>query len=160
MAGLPPKEKLSKSSIKGRLALLTKKIVFENPKIPFRDIPGKVIEVIGPDEEVPSYKSFERFLKKSNFKLIKLLKKPLISPNNIEKRINFAKEFSQKNPEFWKYVIWSDETMVRSFSNSNDIFVKTNTGVSASESTSPKWRSFSHVLGLFFQTRFGTIGGD
>ena len=74
-AGLPPKEKFSKSSIKGLLALLTKTIVFENPKIAYRDIPGKVIEVIGPVDNLPSYKAFERFLKNSNFKIIKLLKK-------------------------------------------------------------------------------------
>ena len=79
---------------------------------------------------MPSYKAFERFLKKSNFKIIKLLKKPLISAKNIAKRIVFAKKFSEKHPDFWKYVIWSDETMVRSFSNSNDIFIKTNMSVS------------------------------
>ena len=66
IAGLPPKEKLSKSSVKGRLALLAKKIVLENPKITYRDIPGKVIEIVGSAEKVPSYKSFERFLVKSN----------------------------------------------------------------------------------------------
>ena len=128
-AGLPPKEKLSKSTVSGRLALIAKKIVFENPKIPYRDIPGKIIETIGPVENMPSYKDFERFLVKSNFKIVKLLKKPLISELNIAKRIKFAKEYSEKSQDFWNYVIWSDETMVRSFSNSNDVFVKTNSSV-------------------------------
>ncbi len=68
-ADLPPKEKLSKSTVNGRLALIAKKIVFENPKISYRDIPSKIIETIGPVKNIPSYKAFERFLVKSNFKL-------------------------------------------------------------------------------------------
>lgn len=66
-AGLPPKEKVPKSSVKGRLALLAKKIKLENPNLSYRDIPGKIVEAIGPVEKLPSYKAFERFLRKSNF---------------------------------------------------------------------------------------------
>lgn len=66
-ADLPPKEKICKSSVKGRLALLAKKIKLENPQLPYRDIPGKIVEAIGPVEKMPSYKAFERYLRKSNF---------------------------------------------------------------------------------------------
>ena len=38
-AGLPPKVKFSKPAIKGRLALPTKTIVFEDPEIAYGDIP-------------------------------------------------------------------------------------------------------------------------
>ena len=73
-ADLPPEKNLSKSTINGRLALIAKNIVFENPIIPYLDIPGKIIETIGPVDDMPSYKAFERFLVKSNFKIVKLLK--------------------------------------------------------------------------------------
>lgn len=68
----------------------------------------------------------ERFLRKNSFKIIKLLKKPLISEINMQKRIEFAKNYSEKHPDFWKYVIWSDETMVRSCPKSGEVFIKTN----------------------------------
>ena len=42
---LPPKEKLQKSSIKGRLAILTKRLIQEHPKAPYSDIPGKLREL-------------------------------------------------------------------------------------------------------------------
>ena len=125
-ASLPPKEKLPRSSVKGRLALLTKLLIQEYPKTPFSDIPGKLREVYKVEGELPSYKAFERFLKQSNFKIVKLLKKPLISVINMQKRIEFAENYLEKAPEFWEKVIWSDETMVRSLPKSIEIFVKTN----------------------------------
>ena len=68
VAGLPPKEKVSKSTVKGRLAYLTKRLILEHPKTPYSDIPGKLKELYGVTEDLPSYKAFERFLKQSNFK--------------------------------------------------------------------------------------------
>ena len=126
---MPPKEKASKSTITGRLARLAKRIVWTNPQISHRDIPGAVRTIIGPDQPVPGYKAFERFLKKSSFKIVKLLKKPLLSEVNRQKRLDFAENFSEKDPEFWDYVIWSDETMVRSCPKSKDVFYKVNTNV-------------------------------
>ena len=48
--GLPPKEKKSRSTITRRLALLIKRVVKENPQIPYRDIPAKVREILGTQE--------------------------------------------------------------------------------------------------------------
>ena len=87
---LPPKEKLQKSSIKGRLAILTKRLIQEHPKT---DIPGQLRELYKVEGDLPSYKAFERFLNKSNFKIVKLLKKPFIGAINIQKRIEFAENY-------------------------------------------------------------------
>ena len=128
-SGLPPKEKRSKSTVNGRLAGLAKRIVWSNPQISYRAIPGEVRLIIGKDQPIPGYKAFERFLKKSNFKRVKLLKKPLLSEVNRLKRLSFVENFSEKHPDFWDYVIWSDETMVRSCPKSKDVFFKVNTSV-------------------------------
>jgi hypothetical protein len=40
----------------------------------------------------------------------------------MQKRIEFAKKFIENPQYFWKYVIWSDETMVRSRPKNIDIF--------------------------------------
>ena len=126
VAGMPPKEKLSRSTIKGRLANLTKRLIREHPKTPYSDIPGKLKELYDVKDDLPSYKAFERFLKRSNYKIVKLLKKPFVSSVNMTKRIDFAKNNIEKSPEFWDKVIWSDETMVRSLPKNIEIFVKTN----------------------------------
>ncbi len=126
VAGLPPKEKVSKSTVKGRLAHLTKILIREHPKTPYADIPGKLRELYDVQDDLPSYKAFERFLKRSNYKVVKLLKKPFVSSVNMIKRIDFAKNHAEKGPEFWDRVIWSDETMVRSLPKSIDILIKTN----------------------------------
>ena len=124
LRSLPPKTKTSKSLIKGRLATLTKRIVNDNPQISYRSIPGAVKAIIGSDEEILGYKSFETFLKKSGYVRVKLAKKPLLSAINMHKRLEFAKNYLQKGPGFWDHVIWSDETMVRSLPKSQDKFHK------------------------------------
>ena len=63
---------------------------------------------------LPCYKTFERFLKAANFKIVKLQKKPFISRKNMEERIEFAKKYVKKPVGFWKKIIWSDEIVVRS----------------------------------------------
>ena len=75
LRSLPPKTKTSKSLIKGRLATLTKWIVNDNPQISYRSIPGAVKAIVGSDEEVPGYKAFETFLKKSGYVRVKLAAK-------------------------------------------------------------------------------------
>ena len=69
---LPPKLKTSKSSINGRLGLLAKQILDNNPNISYRAIPGAVKEIVGSHVAVPSYKAFENFLKANGFSHRKL----------------------------------------------------------------------------------------
>jgi hypothetical protein len=64
-AELPPKEKVSKSTVKGRLANLTKILIRDHPNISYPQIPVKLKEIYGINEKLPSYKAFERFLKRS-----------------------------------------------------------------------------------------------
>ena len=113
-----------KTSVAGRLALLTNQIVGNNPRIAYRAIPGVIKATVGSHMAVPSYKAFENFLKANGFIHQKLAKKPMISEINRLKRIDFSKNFIEKDVGFWGKVLWSDETMVRSIPNNKEIFHK------------------------------------
>ena len=143
---MEPKVKVPKSIIKGRLAIACKDLMLKYPRTPYSDIPGKLRELYGFDGHLPSYKTFERFLKAANFKIVKLKKKPFISRINMEKRINFAKKYVKKPIGFWKKIIWSDETVVRSQPKGIDVFVKTN---------SREWRE---KMGQNYQIQNGGFG--
>ena len=66
-----------KTSVAGRLALLTEKIIGNNPRIAYRAIPGVIKATVGSHVAVPSYKAFENFLKANGFIHQKLAIKPI-----------------------------------------------------------------------------------
>jgi transposase len=121
---LPPKVRLSKSSVRGRLALQVKQIVKDKPQIPYRDIPGELSKTLPPEIPVPSYRSIHRFLNQGGFKMVKLLRKPLVHQRNQLKRVAFAGEHINKPPEFWETIIWSDETSVEAIPQGRSIYFK------------------------------------
>jgi len=82
-----------------------------------------------PDSKIPGKDTIRRFLKASKFKYIKLLKKPLINARNMAKRLEFAKKYSDEDPNFLKNVIWSDETCIRSIPASKEIFMWSNKNI-------------------------------
>ena len=67
---------------------------------------------------------------KNGYQTVKLAKKPIISEINRIKRIEFAKKYLEKGPEFWDDVVWSDETMIRSNPKNKDKFAKVHFSVS------------------------------
>ena len=64
----------------------------------------------------------ERF-SKCGYRWRVALKKPMKNPINKLKRYKWAKKHQQKGMEFWKQVIWSDESKFCQFSNSACIYV-------------------------------------
>lgn len=50
-------------------------------------------------------------------------KKPLLSKKNIKARLTFAKTHKNKNVQFWKRVLWSDETKVNRIGPDGKTFV-------------------------------------
>jgi transposase len=115
---LPPKIKTPKRKTNGRIGLLIKKIVEKNPKIPYRDIPAALKDCGVDQEKIPSATTCQTFLKENSMQVVRLLKKPLIHERNQLKRVIFAEERKEKSPEFWRRIIWSDETTVRSIPTS------------------------------------------
>lgn len=127
--GLPPKEKLSKRLIQGHLAVIIKRMVEISPSLSYRDIENELKRDASAGERLPSHVTIRSFLLESGYLMVKLVKKPLLSEKNRQKRLIFAENGLQKPVGFWDNVIWSDETMVRSNPNSKDIFVKVHKGV-------------------------------
>lgn len=59
--------------------------------------------------------TIRRVLHKSNLKSYSARKKPYVSEINRKKRLEFAKKYKGVEPEFWKKVIWSDESKFNLF---------------------------------------------
>ena len=128
-SGLPPKIKESKALIQGSLALKIKRMVQDKPSISYRDIENELKKDAGQNDHVPRWTTIRSFFLDSGYKMVKLIKKPILSEINRNKRIIFAKKYLENPPEFWTRVIWSDETVVRSNPNSKEIFVKVHNSV-------------------------------
>lgn len=118
---LPPKIKISKKKTDGRVGRLIKQIVRGDPKIPYRDIPAALTAQGVPISQLPSATTCQNFLKENSMMVVRLLRKPLIHERNQAKRVLFAQEMIEEEPEFWRRVIWSDETTVRSIPASKDV---------------------------------------
>ena len=156
-AGLPPKIKVPKTMIKGRLARGIKKIVEENPSISYRDLTEEVKREFGTSQRTPSKSTCHRFLKQSGYKIIKLWKKPIISDVNKRKRVDFSQDSLSKPTEFWERVIWSDETTVRSNPKSQDIFVKVHNSVNR-EDLPVNGKCQSQGISVMFWGCFSKLG--
>lgn len=112
--GLPKKIKTSRSIITGRIGLLIKRVVYSNPKIPYRDIPAALIALEVSVEECPSATTIQTFLKLNSIQKLPLNKKPMIHERNQLKRMIFARSNVEESENFWKSIIWSDETSFKS----------------------------------------------
>jgi transposase len=128
-SALPPKIKVSKALIQGSVALKIKRMVRDSPSISYRDIENELKKGAAENEHVPRWTTIRSFLVNSGYKMMKLIKKPMLSEINRKKRIDFARKYLENPPEFWNHVIWSDETVVRSNPNSKEIFVKVHSSV-------------------------------
>ncbi len=87
---------VAKKVTDGRVRLQIKKIIEEIPTISIRDLQSKLSSTLSssfsPSTPCPSTTSVHNFLMLNELKVIKLLKKPLISVRNMEKRLKFASE--------------------------------------------------------------------
>ncbi len=118
---LPPKIKISKLLTDGRVGLKIKSIVKENPMMSVRDIEVELRKSIDQNTPTPKKSSISNYLLKNNLQVIKLLKKPLISPRNIERRLAFALIHLQDPDLLESETIWSDKTTVRKMPKDKDL---------------------------------------
>ena len=70
----------------------------------------QVRESLPTDEKNISNKTIGNRLKENRLFSGFATKKPLISKKNKKLRLEFAKNYISKPPEFWRHVIWSDES--------------------------------------------------
>jgi hypothetical protein len=113
LVDLPPKPIISKTKTGGRVGLKIKKLVQENPKITARDIVGELQAQFPDEKDLPKKSTINNFLLKNKLVVIKLLKRPLVSERNKQKRLDFAKKHLEDVDTLIDATIWSDETTVR-----------------------------------------------
>lgn len=63
-------------------------------------------------------------------------RKPMLSKKNIAKRLHFAKTNKDKDPLFWRNVLWSDETKINRMGPDGKTFVRRPKG----QALNPKYR--------------------
>jgi transposase len=129
LVDLPPAPKISKSKTNSRIGLQIKKIVTDNPRIPFRDIPAELAKVVSNQEAIPQKTVIHKYLQENGMKTIRLLQKPLICARNIQKRVDFASEYMPELELLKMRTIWSDETTVRQRPNSQQLLWKCHSSV-------------------------------
>ena len=126
--GLPPKPKIDKSVTSGRVGLQIKRLHQNNAQLTIRDTEVELKKVFGPDTRIPSKSTIHNFLK-NNLVLIKLLRKPLVSDKNKQKRVEFAAQHLNNLDKLIHETIWSDETMVRKLPKGKDIYFRCHSSV-------------------------------
>lgn len=86
--------------------------VRNNPKV---SVPKLTAEVSKDINRSVSTETVRRVLRKSNLHGRVARRKPFISAVNQKKRLEFAKAYVNKPPEFWNQVIFTDETKINCF---------------------------------------------
>ena len=123
---LPPKEKVSKAKIAGRMVSVVKKVVGDNPKLGLTKLCAKVKEEAPNSSWHPKKTCLQSFLKKSGYKKRNPSLKPPLSEANREKRLLFAKKWMNDNICTLENVIWTDECRVASNPNNRRVSVWSN----------------------------------
>lgn len=91
---------------------LMKKLALQNRKIPARKIAAEVKAATDTDV---CEQTVRNRLNETGLHGRVPRKKPLISKRNKVKRLNFARMHINKSPEFWKSILWSDESKFNLF---------------------------------------------
>ena len=116
--GREPKTKVSRNT-NGRVGLQIKRIVDS-------ELNSTLSSSLPPGTPCPST---TRFWMENDLKVIKLLKKPLISIKNIQKRMEFAQKHLSDVDQLACRTIWSDETTVRRMPKGQDIVYRVHSSV-------------------------------
>lgn len=95
-------------------------IVKKNPKITSSKIAGQIKEMTGKDIHP---RTVRRTLHSAGYSARVCRKKPCITKINKEKRLVFAKEYINKENDFWDAVIWSDESKFNIYKSDGRILV-------------------------------------
>ena len=111
---LPPKDVIPRGKIKGRMGLIIKKIISENPKIGYRSIAGQIAAEMPDATWIPKPSTILLFLKKNQMEKKQLLVKPPLNENSRKKRLDFAQKWLVDGIDTLGNVFWRDESTFRS----------------------------------------------
>jgi transposase len=92
--------------------------------MPVRDIPAALRDEFGKNMRIPEKTVINDYLLENDLRIVKLLRKPLVSSKNIKKRIEFARNNLENIDDLVFKTIWSDETTVRKMPQGKDIRIR------------------------------------
>ncbi|KAM8718847.1 hypothetical protein ACLKA7_001539 [Drosophila subpalustris] len=101
-------------------SLLGIRVAFSGSVVAVVDIAAEVKEEFGKDVHPMTIR---RVLHEADYNSCVARRKPLISPINQEKRLEFAKEFQSKPASFWDQVLFTDESKFNIFRSDGRITV-------------------------------------
>jgi hypothetical protein len=86
-ADLPPKPRVIHRSTDGPVGVAASKLIIDKPYLPYRKMVGNLKDELPQGTNVPSYVTIYRYLQRKGYTTKPLLRKPLISGVNKEKRV-------------------------------------------------------------------------
>jgi transposase len=133
---------VSKKSLCGRKKALTDKEIMRVREVVEKDrwisgpkLANKVKRDLG---KKISAKTAKRYIKTDGLKICTPRKVPLISNKNRKIRFEWAKKFLLKPKEYWKKVLWSDETKINLFCSDGRTLVWRREGEALNENLTRK----------------------
>ncbi len=138
---LGEKPVIKKSKFDPAVLIRLKKMAIEHEEWSVRDIEGELKKEF-PGKLTPSKSRIQDILQDNGFKVVKLLKKVMIWPRNMVKRVEFCNQMLEYGPAYWDTVIWSDETTVRQRPKDKDISIRVHSSdLSKAERINPQVHS-------------------
>ena len=88
---------------------------------------------LGPGIPIPSKPTVNRFLDMNGYVIRAMKSETLICPVNVQKRFNWAQEYSKMDPNFWNCVIWSDETSIQAIPQNSEVHIRVHKSIDSKE---------------------------
>jgi transposase len=88
-------------------------IIHETPSVTVRGLQNELEAKFGDEIEIPKTTTIHKLMKELNYESVTPETYNYISEVNVQKRLDFATKYLEKDDGFWSRVIWSDETMVK-----------------------------------------------
>lgn len=120
--GLPPKPIVKKRLTSGRVGIAIKRIVQQCPWITLSDICKVLHEQYPTEKRLPKKSTIWAFLQRNRLVRKKLRYGQMISTANKKKRLDFARNYKDKDGSWYRRIIWSDETMVETIPTRRGIY--------------------------------------
>ena len=118
---LPPKPIIRKTKITAAMGLKIKQIVRENPRLGMMAIANQLPAVLLDENAKISATSVHQYLREQEFKSVTPISEMCIRPANIEKRKAFAGLHIGKDKNWWRNVMWSNETSIVCYPEAKNI---------------------------------------
>lgn len=128
-SSLPPKVRVCRSRITAHQSLQIFQELQKNPEVTYRELEMFIKGTY--DGDGPSYSTIRRHVIQKGFITVTPTCKPLLSVANINKRLNFANKYYKQPSEFFRGIVWSDETSVQSWHRNRQIKIKVHSSLSA-----------------------------